>query len=364
MATYANSIQDGLDHQPDESYEAEVIAVDNRENSVDYVVWLEGGDDIKQWEVLTELFGTHNIPKSKVRAILKFAKGSFSILFSPESEGFFDKLPGEIKVGNQTLMRRKPRKFESKVYSNSRSVKLFNYPPELPLEWATSKFKQYGVIKKITRNTLREFPDILNGTITFIMNKGATVPRVVWIRGNRFYTFYNGQAEDIKAKTKCRKCGIYGHYEAECAREVRVYEDEEEEKEVEKPGAPVLESTALEKESGSLTGVSDIENEGSLMIDMERKNSESERESECESPKGTPEKTKTKEKKRVVFNAMSSMKRTSDEISPNSSVENTDKVKQISKALKLSNVKPPFGNRTRAPKPSPTKVQSKGNTYA
>jgi hypothetical protein len=93
---------------------------------------------------------------------------------------------------------------------------MFNYPGECDLEWLRPVFQNFGTVKRIYRNCLKEYPDIENGTITIVMNKEAVVSKMVWIKGNRFKTWYKGQEDELRVSAKCFRCGGRGHYRYEC----------------------------------------------------------------------------------------------------------------------------------------------------
>ena len=214
----ARSAPELYNYQPDQSYEELIESVVRRDDqSIDYVSKYHFGET-KQHELIEALVA-QGTPVSRMLTVLKLKDGHFSVRFN-KNDKIVDTLPSILDVGENTFVKESAKNFECKLYSNSRYVKLFNFPGECELEWLRPVFAKFGTVKKIYRNYLKEYPTVENGTVTIVMNKEAVVSKIVWVKGNRFKTWYAGQEDELRVKARCFRCNAIGHYRYECLAQI------------------------------------------------------------------------------------------------------------------------------------------------
>jgi hypothetical protein len=290
MASYASATTDSYNYQPDPSYEPEVQEVIRRDElSIDYISKYDG-NQVKQYEIVKELVKL-GIPSSKIFTVLKLKPGHFSVRFKKE-DPIKNKCPQILTIGDKVFVKEIARNFELRIYHNSRHVKLFNFPGECDLEWIRPAFQKYGAVKRAYRSYLREYPTIENGTVTIVMNRGALVPKVVWVKGNRFKTWYIGQEDDWREKSKCFRCSLWGHYSYECTTNLsgavcseQERSDDESDQEDEDVGLGVnklLDSAEKCQHSAESNGSELIQEEDCVVVSESDKKAESDAAGDCQ----------------------------------------------------------------------------------
>lgn len=94
--------------------------------------------------------------------------------------------------------------------STMKVITLLNLPGELSDECVLQAMSQYGRVVKLHRETYRDFPTIETGARKILIEVRQEVPNFLSIRGYQATALYTGM------KKLCRRCGLQGHFAAEC----------------------------------------------------------------------------------------------------------------------------------------------------
>ncbi|XP_064629299.1 uncharacterized protein LOC135488586 [Lineus longissimus] len=222
-SSYAGAV---AQQQQDGPYEAEVVDIIKRSLvSVDYRTNHDDGD-IKQYMIVEALI-ENGIPIGSIKTVLKVGQGHFSVRFQ-KGDPQMNEVPAVLDINGVGFWLEKAADFEIKRFHTSRYVKVHNYPGECDIGWIRETLQKYGLVKAAKREMLREYNTVESGTVTVVMNVGAKVPKVIYVKGNRFRTWYRGQEDELRGDATCFRCRRKGHYRYECTEQLGDRADEKE----------------------------------------------------------------------------------------------------------------------------------------